>query len=522
MNASSRQGSSHASGEAGRRSAIARLRVGLGLAVTVTVTIFGCGSGAVPGTRSADDVTEAGIKKTFAGKNKCNPKSADRPFILEWDATDRSSLEARAANDVLFVRYEGCDLKVIEGCVNDSVRGAFGAYRPVEWTSGALETVDINDTGELYTKLPLGAATLEARVESGEKFHMEYFVSGTRTATREAIYRADLTKVPGCREATHFVYGYNLGAFAIGAQSNIKGSVDGTSVYGFGGNVNRASTSKVDKQGGVLASCRGQTARETDTCKVPIRLTLREIRDGENPDAMAARAPETDAARNLAGKLQASTDRERKAQSYADSAQKKWLARDGAGCVADLDQHDVLDPRPQNLSTSGTLATMRAQCLMLAGQCATGKALAKRAYEKTMGGQLDGSGIDRMVESTAAQNCQGGTMTARDRLLKAKADLERGANLKTTDVASCMAAYQAIKQLLPQVPPADASDSQVKMAGMYLRGNTVACLARAGDCNAAWAIYQKEPSPFMPAGMVMPEAAIKANFAAESRNKCSR
>jgi hypothetical protein len=503
----------------------ARLPAALALGVaSVTFAALGCGSGAVPGARGTEEVTASGMAKTFAGKNKCNPKSADRPFILEWDATDRSSLEARASSDVIFVRYEGCDLKVIEGCVNDAVKGAFGAYRPVEWTSGALETIDINDTGDLYTKLPLGTATLEGRVEGGEKFHMEYFVSGTRSATREAIYRADLAKVAACKEATHFVYGYNLGAFAIGAQSNMKGNVTGSSAFGYGpgGTANREHVAKADKQGGVLASCKGQTAKETDTCKVPIRLTLREIKEGESADAQAAKAPETDQAANLAGKIQAGNERERKAQSYAESAQKKWQARDGAGCVADLDQHDQLDPRPQYTSTAGLLSTMRAQCLMLAGQCATGKALAKKAWERQVGGQMDAEHIDRLVESNAAQYCQGGTMSARDKLLKAKADLERGANLVAITPAACMAAYATIKQLGPQVKPTDDNDTQVKLAVQFLRGNIVACLAKAGDCEQAWQLYEKEPPPVPIPAMAMPDAAKKANFHAESRNKCTR
>jgi hypothetical protein len=499
-------------------------RVAAIVAAVLTANAFGCGSGAVPGVRGTDEVTASGMSKTFAGKTKCDPKSAERPFILEWDATDRSSLEARAASDVIFVKYEGCDLKVIEGCVNDSVKGAFGAYRPVEWTSGALETIDINDTGDLHTKLPLGTATLEGRVSSGEKFHMEYFVSGTRSATRESVARADLAAIPACKEATHFVYGYNLGAFAIGAQSNIKGNITGSSAFGFGpgGEVNREHVAKADKQGGILASCKGQTAKETDTCKVPIRLTLREIKEGESADAQAAKAPETDAAMNLAGKLQASTDREKKAQSFAESAQRKWQARDGGGCVADLDQHDQLDPRPQYTSTGGALMGIRAMCLMLAGQCATGKALAKKDFEKKLAGQVGPEQIDGVVDRTAGQYCQGGTMSVRDKVLKAKADLDRGGLVATT-AANCVASYNLVKQLAPQVKPAEDDDGQVKRAAQYIRMATVMCLARAGDCGQAWTIYQKEPAPFAVAGMPpMPEAAQRANFAAESQRKCSK
>ena len=94
------------------------------------------GSGPVPGTKSASDVQTAGLSQTAVGKNKCDPKSANRPFVIEWDATDMSSFESRASNDVVFVKYEGCDLQIVDGCSSDSVRGSFGSYKPVDWTSG--------------------------------------------------------------------------------------------------------------------------------------------------------------------------------------------------------------------------------------------------------------------------------------------------------------------------------------------------------------------------------------------------
>ena len=299
---------------------------------TLAALLGACGgTGSIaPGTKTAGEVAAAGMSQTFAGKNKCNAKTHDRPFIIEWDATDMSSFESRAANDVIFVKYEGCDLQVIDTCVDDSVKGAFGSYKPVEWTSGSLESLDINDEGDLYAKLPLGAASLGGRVEGGEKFHMEYFVSGTRSATRSAVYRNEIASVPGCAGATHFVYAYNLGAFALGSQSNMKGSVGG-SAFGFGVGGDRSSSSKADKQGGVLSTCRADSAKELDTCKVPIRLTLHEIAAGDSPDAKSAQAPETPSALNLAGKIQANNDRERKAGDLYQSALVKMRASDGEG-----------------------------------------------------------------------------------------------------------------------------------------------------------------------------------------------
>ena len=450
------------------------------------------GSGPVPGTKSASDVQTAGLSQTAVGKNKCDPKSANRPFVIEWDATDMSSFESRASNDVVFVKYEGCDLQIVDGCSSDSVRGSLGSYKPVDWTSGSVESLDINNDGDLYAKLPLGAATLGGRVEGGEKFHMEYFVSGTRSATREAVHRSDIARVAACKTATHFVYAYNLGAFALGSQSSIKGSIDGT-VWGFGGGASRSSSSKAEKAGGVLASCRGDSAKDTATCRVPIRLTLREISDGDSAEVAEAQAPETPEAKNLAGKLLARTDREHKAAEHAEAARAKANSRDGRGCIAELDEHDKLDPRPEGMSTTmgSAYSSTRGQCLMLAGQCAAGKLMFRRSLEKSAGANMGPEQLDKAADAYASMNCQGGSMSPRDTLLKALFELQQGAYMQKKTTAACDAAYQTAKKLVPTVKPNDDDDTQVKMAGASLRTTAPACFAKAGDCDSAWSSWKE-------------------------------
>jgi hypothetical protein len=449
-------------------------------------------SGPLPGTKSASDVQTAGLSQTAVGKNKCDPKSANRPFVIEWDATDMSSFESRASNDVVFVKYEGCDLQIVDGCNNDSVRGAFGSYKPVDWTSGSVESLDINNDGDLYAKLPLGAASLGGRVEGGEKFHMEYFVSGTRSATRESIHRNDIARVAACKGATHFVYAYNLGAFALGSQSSIKGSVTAT-VWGFGGGADRSSSSKAEKAGGVLSTCRGDSAKDTATCRVPIRLTLREITDGDSAETAEAQAPETPEAKNLAGKLLARTDREHKAAEHAEAARMKASSRDGRGCLAELDEHDKLDPRPEGLSATvgSAYSTIRAQCLMLSGQCAAGKVMFRRSMEKSSGANMGPEQLDKSADAWASMNCQGGSMAPRDQLLKALFELQQGAYMTKKTTAACDAAYQTAKKLVPTVKPNDDDDSQVKMAGASLRTTGPSCFAKAGDCDSAWNAWKE-------------------------------
>ncbi|MBS2014622.1 MAG: hypothetical protein JST00_17170 [Deltaproteobacteria bacterium] len=499
------------------RMVVAFAAVGLGAAA--------CG-GTVPGTGNASDVQSRRMSETFAGQNRCNPKNHERPFVIEWDATDMASFESRAANDVVFVRYQGCDLIVIDSCVDDSVRGGFGSYKPVEWTSGSVESIDIANEGELYAKLPLGAASLGGRVQGGEKFHMEYFVSGVRTATRDTIARADLAKRPGCKNATHFVYAYNLGAFALGAQSNVHGQAGGT-VGGFGAGGARSSASKADKRGGDLGSCRGASAKELTTCKVPIRLTLREISAGESADATDARAPETAGAENLAGRLRAETEREKQALEHARSAQTKLGARDGKGCLTELDTHDQLDPRASGLSSStgSELAATRARCLMLAGQCAAGKELFRKQLEKA--GTAGASGpaeLDRKSDEAATQYCQGASMSARDQYLKAGADLEVLAYKEKKDAAACRAAYDTAKRLVTTVKPKD-EDDPVKFVFANVRTNAPLCFARVGDCATALAVFKEAwvLDPLMPeASRKLNEQGLRAGFDAAMGNKCPR
>ena len=64
-------------------------------ALLAAVALGACGGGALPGTQPKRESGQSGLmSETFAGKNKCNPKSHDRPFVIEWDATDGSSFEA--------------------------------------------------------------------------------------------------------------------------------------------------------------------------------------------------------------------------------------------------------------------------------------------------------------------------------------------------------------------------------------------------------------------------------------------
>ena len=460
------------------------------------VAIFGVGAAVLGACGGAPQLPAVSAERasgqsrlmdsTLAGQN-CSPKSHDRPFVVEWDATDASSFQARTSTDVVLVRYDGCDLKVLEGC-RPEIPHDFGSYRPVDWTTGSLESLNIATEADLYAKLPLGVVSLGARVHGGETFKMEYYVSGTVSATREEVTRAELAKVPACKSATHFVYGFNLGAFALGSTKELKVEANG-SAYGFGMGAAGSKSKSAEKRGGDLARCKAESMKEVLECHAPIRLTLREISDAEDPKARAAKATETPAALSLAGQLKAESEKEKEAAARYQDATRKMLASDGKGCIVDLDKHDQLDPRPDGLTTNPRAQTagLRAQCIMLSGQCDAGKLLMRKVQEMYMQG-MPPAVIDQAVEKVAADKCHGGTRSERDELLNAWQRLQLGAS----SVAQCDAAYATVKRLRTTVKPKDEQDYAVGTITKFPSDVISGCYLRHDDCKKAWDVYRVE------------------------------
>ncbi len=448
------------------------------------------GEGAPPNTAHRESGQSSLMNDTFAGKNRCNPDEQDRPFVVEWDATDMSSLESIAAQDVVVVRYEGCKLTVLDRCRNESIHGALGAYKPVDWTSGQLETVDLANEGELFAKLPLGAASLGGRVNAGEKFHMEYFVAGTRSASRGDVYRADLEKLPGCEGATHFVYGYNLGAFALGSVKQGQAEAGG-SLYGFGAGGNAKSHHQVDKKGGNLGVCSSDSATEVAGCKAPIRLILRTIALGENPDKSAHAAPETDASLNAAGQIAVQLDMSDKAREHVTAAEEKFNSGDGQGCLTELDAHDQLDPKHKSTDPKGGLGLVRGQCLMLAGKCDAGKDLVRKSWEASSPSDTQPGQSDTLADGLAAKYCQGTHLSERDQFLKALRQISQSSFVKT-DLATCRSAYDTVVRLRDTVKPRGEDDSQVVNAQRLITADAPRCFGKAGDCESAYKTFVAE------------------------------
>ncbi len=430
------------------------------------------------------------MDQTFAGQNACNADDHTKPFVIEWDATDMSSFESLAADDIVFVKYEGCSLKILDECKNDSIRGEQGAYKPPEWTTGQLETVDIQNSGELVAKLPLAQATLGARVSGGESFHMEYYVAGTRYASRDAVYESDLEGRYGCEETTHFVYGFNLGAFALGSANELNIEAGG-SAFGFGATGNRSQSSNVAKKGGDLATCKSDSATEVSGCKSPIRLNLRKIRPGESPEDVAMAKPDDPESMTAAAMINQKMDISEEAQSRYKAAMEKAGAGDGKGCLKELKAHDKLAPKNKSTDPKSYASMLRAQCVMRSGKCDAGKVQFRKALEKASSFANQGpEQIDRTVDAYASMYCQG-KMNPTDGLRKALTELQQAAYMTKKTPKYCTERWNTAKKLIPKAKPRDDDDTQIKDADKALFSMVPMCYARAGDCKQAFKAFKE-------------------------------
>jgi hypothetical protein len=398
------------------------------------------------------------MAQTAAGQNKC---------VVDGD-------ESR-----LFVV-----MKVLKGCEDDGIQGAYGHYRDPDFTSGSVETVSIKNDDELHTKLPLGVATFGGQVASGKSLKLDYFVSGTVRTFRDDVFRDDIKANPRCAGATHFVQSYNLGAYSLQTDDSLKASGD-VGVGGFGGGGSHSEQTSALKKAGDLSNC---TSVDQHACRAPIRLVLRAISDGARPPALAANesgaAPAgSGAVPSTQGALDAATTMMDVAKLRI-SAEQKLNGGDAQGCLLDLDRAVRADP---NNAQNNDVNMLRGRCEMRAGQCDVGKQhwrAARAAWERSMNmPNVTDASLDGETATTAQQWCAsaatGGTSAPMQMTTLFQSIMQAAA---TKDGATCVAQGTALDKA-SQVPGA-TNDLLMKQAATSGLRAAALCAAAAGDCGA--------------------------------------
>lgn len=243
--------------------------------IAFAASLASCGAPTTT-ARPAQKLTErAGV----ARRCTASTREEDRPFVVTWDATDTSLFESQARRDTVFVRYEGCELRLVRTCRDDRRPGVLGAYGEPTFTSGAVDRIDISDETELYAELPLGVAAFGAHVRQGESLALRYFVSGVAQSTRDAVHEGELGAIAGCAGVTHFVWAFNVGAFELETEEHLSAGASASGLGSEAGGEHRGREHRVAKAGD-MAGC-ATAAR--DGCRVPIRLVLQRVAPGAAP-----------------------------------------------------------------------------------------------------------------------------------------------------------------------------------------------------------------------------------------------
>lgn len=453
-----------------------RILVGVGVAPLVLVVVVSCkGSGLTPGK----DATDA----SALGSGRCTAAAGGEPqlFLVDWDATDLSSFEAKAGRDVVIVKYDNCQMKVLHGCADDGIAGRYGTYGRPEVTSGGIQELKASTADELNARLPLGAASFGGEVSRGKTVEMKYQVTGVVNATRGQIFRGDLRGNPRCEGATHFVTHYHQGAFLVGTTEAMQAS-GGVAAGGVGVGAKRSEEAKGLRRAGDLESC---SSFEKLSCKAPIRVLLRPIAEGDAPTAAeltATSAPPPDATTGQLAQAQSMMN----GALLRSSAEQKLMAGDAAGCLQDIDRSMGQDRK----SADPQLGMLRARCEMRSGKCEEGKAHYReskaawaRQFDRT--GLTTDASIKAESEEMGRANCPSAAAGGAPLQMGAIQSLQKIMQAKAAgDSAVCVREGQSLQKMVESAP----GDPFAKQAAAGLK-MAAECAGKAGKCTEARAFY---------------------------------
>ncbi len=220
------------------------------------------------------------------GDMKCGvTKSQAEPLIVEWPSTARAKLESKAKQGLVAVRYQGCEMEVLDRC---KAPGAYG-YSGV---SRKNDHVAIRDADELYANVPLGAAKLEATLQKKGQLDVAMTIVGRLESDRSAVRPDELEG--DCDGATHMITALTVGAFVFsaGAEAAVGG---GATVLGAKGGAKGASSREELTKDGDPARC--EKAASTDKappegCMALIRVEVVPL--GGLPSRTPAPPPNSD------------------------------------------------------------------------------------------------------------------------------------------------------------------------------------------------------------------------------------
>jgi hypothetical protein len=231
---------------------------------------IGCGGASIPRASLPEVPTELARCRVAA--------SAGSPLVTEWAATEKANLEARIREGGVAVAYSGCSMRIIPDC---KLGGSYVWQR----TTPATDRLVINNTDELYAKLPLGAASLEGELQRSGELVVQTTVSGQMRAS--GISANDVPLGGACAAATHLVSGVAVGAFELSAGGKLSAGASAKVAVVEDSGVKTLSEKSLVRKAGDPDRCAESTwDYPAADCNSPIQLFLTPL-----PGRAAAEGP---------------------------------------------------------------------------------------------------------------------------------------------------------------------------------------------------------------------------------------
>lgn len=124
-------------------------------------------------------------REAFGGVQCSAVRPQTEPDVMAWDPGSRLALKDLSDQGVVAVRYEatGCDVR-LELLTNRIGEGSY-EYKPYAATQSKLA----RNAQELFTELPLGAASLAGKLKSGRALRTNYMLVGARSIPAGAAHK---------------------------------------------------------------------------------------------------------------------------------------------------------------------------------------------------------------------------------------------------------------------------------------------------------------------------------------------
>lgn len=181
------------------------------------------------------------------------PEETARALLAGWDPALRAALETDRPGGVAVVRFDGCELELLDDCILE------GEYAGREAPRSRHSSV-IRSPAELATRLPFGARALAGELPEGAALSLDYVIVSAEDARLRSSARGMLRG--RCDRATHFVRSKVRGAFELRALPP-----EGT-----------GAAARVVDGGGELGRCGGAAAPAGSmACRAVVQVTLTPI-----------------------------------------------------------------------------------------------------------------------------------------------------------------------------------------------------------------------------------------------------